>query len=177
MEPPGTAMLRAASSPQSKRMSERYREPRIQPATTGRMRGFLILATALTFGFAALPGVGHASDVKVIDGGSLEVGGTVHALYGIRAPVLGDKCQVRGNEHDCGILARAGLMDLTAGANVKCTPVKSAEQTSRCRADGYDLSEGMVYTGWAVALPKSPKKLQTLMRESKAKRRGMWRKE
>lgn len=177
MEPPGTAMLRAASSPQSKRMSERYREPRFQPSTTGRTRGFLILVSALIFSLAPLSGASRAGDFKVIDGGRLEVGGTVHALYGIKAPALGDKCQVRGNEHDCGILARAGLMDLTAGAKVSCRPSNADPQKSRCRSDGYDLSEGMVYTGWAVALPQSPKKLQTLMKESKARRRGMWRKE
>ncbi len=170
-------MLRAASSPQSKRMSERYQEPRFRPIIASRTRGFFILATVFAACVVAMSGAARAGDIKVIDGGRIEVGGTVHTLYGIKAPALGEKCQVRGNQHDCGILARAGLMDLTAGANVKCTYLKSAQQTSRCRADGYDLSEGMVYTGWAVALPKSPKKLKTLMKQSKAKRHGMWRKD
>ncbi len=170
-------MLRAASSPQSKRMSERYREPRVQPVGSGRTRGLFILAAMLAFTLAPLSAGSRAGEIRVIDGGRIEVGGTVHTLYGIKAPALGEMCQVRGNRHDCGILARAGLMDLTAGAKVNCKPSNSEPQKSRCLSDGYDLSEGMVYTGWAVVLPQSPKRLQTLMKEAKAGRRGMWRKD
>ena len=158
-------------------MSERYRESRVQPARSGRTRDLLILAAALAFGLAPLSAGSRAGEIRVIDGGRIEAGGTVHTLYGIKAPALGERCRVRGKTHDCGILARAGLMDLTAGAKVKCTHVKSAPQTSRCRANGYDLSEGMVYTGWAVALPQSPTRLRALMNDSKARRRGMWRKD
>lgn len=113
-------------------------------------------------------------DTAILTGQTLELGGTRYRLYGIDVPQPGDMCHLRGALRDCGRLARAALMDLTAGAVVVCSPSPAGTRGSRCLADGYDLSEGMVYTGWAKARPEAPKRLSRLMSEARRKRRGLW---
>jgi endonuclease YncB( thermonuclease family) len=75
---------------------------------------------------------------------------------------------------DCGRIARAGLMDLTAGGQVTCVPAPGHPGTSLCRSDGYDLSEGMVHTGWAQASPDAPRHLEELMIVACRHGRGLW---
>lgn len=115
-----------------------------------------------------------AGDTNVLSGERLTVGGTTHVLYGIKVPAVGEQCHLRGKSRDCGILARASLKDLTAGATVICKPSTLAPARSKCLSDGYDLSEGMIYTGWAVTLPTAPSRLHHLMKRAKAKRHGLW---
>ena len=110
----------------------------------------------------------------ILTGQSLELGDARHRLYGIDAPRPGDMCRLRGALRDCGRLARAALMDLTAGAVIVCSPSPTGTNGSRCLANGYDLSEGMVYTGWARARPDAPERLSRLTSEARRKRRGLW---
>jgi endonuclease YncB( thermonuclease family) len=65
----------------------------------------------------ALPISGPA---KVIDAEILRVGGQLIRLSGIAAPKPGDKCAMRKATIPCGRGATAALMDLTAGAEVRC---------------------------------------------------------
>jgi len=66
-------------------------------------------------------------------------------LGGIAAPKPGDKCAIRN--------ATTALIDLTAGAEVRCQTHGGANpkdiMLATCTASDYDLSEGMIYTGWA----------------------------
>jgi endonuclease YncB( thermonuclease family) len=113
----------------------------------------------------------------VIDGNTLEVGGRRLRLYAIDAPDLDQPCRLRGRTQACGVVARAALMDLTAGAKVTCEP-KGVDREGRalasCRAGDYDLAEGMVYTGWALTLRDGPAHYHTLQRQAEEARRGLW---
>lgn len=113
----------------------------------------------------------------VIDGNRIEIGGREVRLAGIAAPALGQKCVLFGKTRDCGVIARSGLLDLTAGATVTCRQTGNQDglATHRCRANGYDLSEGMVYTGWAVPLEKAPKAYWRVLKGARARPRGFWR--
>ena len=46
---------------------------------------------------------------------------------------------------------------------------------AHCIAGRYDLSEGMVHTGWALALPKSGTKYSRVQKGAKKAGNGMWR--
>ena len=96
----------------------------------------------------------------VIDGDTIELRGQTIRLHGVDAPELGQTCSIKGQSYDCGMVARTALLDLTAGTPVTCRPLDAPgqpEQARRegrpahCTAGGYDLSEGMAYTGWALA--------------------------
>ena len=109
----------------------------------------------------------------VIDGNRIAVEGRELRLDGIVAPELGRHCMLGGKARDCGLIARSGLLDLTAGATVTCR--KAGAKTHRCTAGGYDLSEGMVYTGWAVPLEGAPKAYWRVLKGARERPRGFWK--
>jgi len=93
-----------------------------------------------------------------LDGDTIELDGRVIDLAGIDAPEFGQHCRRGDVEVDCGMIARTQLLDLTAGSNVVCDLDDATIRTgwpavAVCRAGGYDLSEGMLHTGWALADP------------------------
>lgn len=116
--------------------------------------------------------------VRVIDGATVEIGGKRVKLYGIDAPDLDQTCELRGRTYRCGRVSRTALMDLVAGAIVRCIPRgKSGGSTvlANCLAGGYDISTGMVHTGWAMAMPRGGTKYAGIEREAKKRRRGLWK--
>ncbi|MGI9414182.1 MAG: thermonuclease family protein [Hyphomicrobiales bacterium] len=135
------------------------------------------------FAGAFLAGTAGAADVvttksfTVVDGNRIAVSGKELRLDGIVAPDLGRQCVLGGKARDCGAIARAGLLDLTAGATVTCRKagILDGAPTHRCTADGYDLSECMVYTGWAVPLEGAPKVYWNVLKGARERPRGFWR--
>ncbi len=123
---------------------------------------------------------------KVIDGDTLEVRGKVFRLHGIDAPELGQACAIRSRLYDCGLVARTALLDLTAGAKVVCTLLTRSSdapadapanegQPGRFAAGGYDLSEGMAYTGWALAQREQTTRYLRFEAQAKSAGRGLWK--
>ena len=122
-----------------------------------------------------------AGPPKIIDGDTIEVQGAAVRLYGIDAPELGQTCRIGQQAYDCGKIARTALLDLTAGVSVTCKlappdPASTAEgRPGRCYAEGYDLSEGMAYTGWALALRQVSERYTAFEDGARAAGRGLWR--
>ncbi|MFQ5775592.1 MAG: thermonuclease family protein [Kiloniellaceae bacterium] len=119
---------------------------------------------------------------SVIDGDTIKLEGEAIRLYGIDAPELGQNCTVKGRIYDCGMVARSALLDLTAGATVTCEIIAGqpggdgAEgKPGRCFAAGYDLSEGMAYTGWALADRLVSKRYVEHEDGARQARRGLWK--
>jgi len=138
----------------------------------------LVLLTILGFAGAILAGGGAAElngPPEIISGDSLIVAGTRISLRGIDAPELDQECLLRGKVYPCGALSRAGLMDLTAGVEVVCRLQDDAQETAFCTADDYDLSEGMVYTGWALAARSGSQRYSELEEGARKAKRGLWR--
>lgn len=115
---------------------------------------------------------------RIIDGDSLEVAGRKIDLLGVDAPELGQSCHWPRKVIDCGLIAKSALMDLTAGVSVVCD-LEAAQGGGNalgvCRAAGYDLSEGMAHTGWAVALDEAPQRYKTAMAGARKAERALWR--
>ena len=140
-----------------------------------------ILATA---GAHAEPEATLRGYPQVLDGDTLALGGQRLRLHGVDAPELGQTCTLEGRPYDCGLVARSALLDLTAGTPVACRLLETApalpdaapgERAARCSAQGYDLSEGMAYTGWALA--ERAVTLRHLRHEAIARERGhgLWK--
>ena len=109
-----------------------------------------------------------------IDGETLEVGGKRFRLSGIDAPDPRQTCVIRKREYNCGRISTTALMDLVAGVNVRCRPVSKTGNVARCYAGGYELSEGMVHTGWALAMPRDHARFAPFEKKAAAARRGLW---
>ncbi len=133
----------------------------------------------LMLGLAVLPATAAqlSGEARVEDAATLSIDGHRVRLYGIAAPVPGDMCPLRGTRIDCGHIAATALMDLVAGARVRCEILDAdpAPPLARCLSDGYDLSEGMVYTGWARPLPGAPANLREAEARAREGRHGLWR--
>ncbi len=114
---------------------------------------------------------------KVIEGDLIELEGRRLRLDGIDAPESGQRCLFRGKLYDCGAISRAALMDLTAGVEVSCQTLgpETDGVRARCSAGGYDLSEGMVYTGWALPAGEGRERYRRQLEQAKERRHGLWR--
>lgn len=134
----------------------------------------------ITIGFiaavAAFPAqAGEITGVPtIIDGETLEVGGKRFRLWGIDAPDPRQTCVIRKREYNCGRISTTALMDLVAGVKVKCRPLAKSPDVARCFAGGYELSEGMVHTGWAMAMPRNHARFAPIEKKAAAARRGLW---
>jgi len=145
------------------------------------LSGLLLLPLA-SIGFAPL-GASLAAelsgDIRVLDGDTFEIGGQRVQLFGIVAPKLESHCQVAGNMIPCGRVSRGALLDLTAGAKVVCKVSAKAgtatDPVARCQAGGYDLSEGMTYTGWARADLNASDYYLRFEKDARRQHRGLWR--
>ncbi|MCG8594715.1 MAG: thermonuclease family protein [Kiloniellales bacterium] len=115
---------------------------------------------------------------EVLAGDLIEVEGLRFRLYAIDAPEPGQRCllSLLRKLYDCGEVARSALLDLTAGTPVTCAPLPDLGlEVARCQAAGYDLSEGMVYTGWAPADRGVSERYLPFERQAKARNHGLWR--
>lgn len=110
--------------------------------------------------------------VEVIDGSTMLVAGQTVRLADIVVPPLGSKCVWRGKPLDCGVLARAGLKDITAGAEVVCIPVDA--NAHRCKDGSFDLAFGLIHAGWAVPVSDAPGHYHKKMQDAKEHKRALW---
>jgi len=133
--------------------------------------GHLIVAPAMA--------VTISGPVKVINAATLKVGGQLIRLSGIAAPKPGDECTLRNATIPCGRVATTALMDLTAGVEVRCQTHDGANAKgivlATCTAGGYDLSEGMIYTGWARPDKAASPRYRAVEKAAQKRRRGLWR--
>lgn len=90
------------------------------------------------------------AQVRVVDGDTLEIDGTVFRLNGIDAPEHGQKC----GDWNCGAEATNGLAELVNGRDIVCDPVAEdgyGRVIATCFADGRDLGAEMIDKGLAWA--------------------------
>ncbi len=116
---------------------------------------------------------------EVIDGDTVEIAGQRIELWGIDAPELGQECMGQSRLFDCGEIARAALLDLTAGYDVVCQPVETQAaadtRIATCTAGGFSINRNMVYTGWALADRATSELYVPVEREAEQAQRGLWR--
>ena len=117
---------------------------------------------------------------RVIEGDLLQVGQTLVRLYAIDAPNKGQLCQGKTREYPCGTVATTGLMDLIATVDtITCYPkgnVIDGAVVAMCKdPQGFDLSQQMVYTGWALALPDADTLFHRIQEKAQKAKRGLWK--
>jgi len=126
--------------------------------------------------FVAVDPVSGPAEVQ--DAATLSIASQSFRLTGIDVLAPGTRCMVRGNEHDCGHISSTALMDIVIGATVRCEPqvlsAKDGTRTAYCEADGYDLSFGMIYAGWATAAGDAIAHYQETERRARQAHRGLW---
>ena len=114
----------------------------------------------------------------VIDGDTILLSNRRIRLYGIDAPERSQQCVIQQVRVACGVIARYALMGFVTGATVRCERAdvdRYGRDVSRCYADGFDLSAGMVKSGLAVAYRQYSEAYVSDEEAAKRLNRGMWR--
>jgi len=150
-------------------------------SSTGSKRPTFLSAFAVAW-LIATPVASAGGEIRgtpeVIDGDTLVLQGRRLRLRGVDAPDLQQRCWLKARLYDCGGIARAALLDLTAGSEVVCqslAPGPDETTVARCTAGGYDLSEGMAYTGWAITRDTATTRYRIVEAGARDAGRGLWR--
>ncbi|TXN21426.1 thermonuclease family protein [Methylobacterium sp. WL19] len=135
----------------------------------------LVLVLSLAPAFAAEPITGGAS---VVDGDTLDIGGTRIRLHGIDAPESAQLCNRKAGEtFRCGQTAALALADRIGSAPVSCDPRdidKYGRTVAVCRKGAEDLNAWLVAQGHAVAYRRYSEDYITAEDTAKAGKLGIW---
>ena len=116
--------------------------------------------------------------VVVIDGDTLEVGGTRVRLHGIDSPELGQPCETEsGVSWDCGAWIAGEVTDRYAGAQARCAERdvdRYGRIVARCEVGGTDIAEGLVLDGLAFAYRRYAMDYDLAEKEAAVHGAGLW---
>ncbi|CAN0601147.1 unnamed protein product, partial [Ectocarpus sp. 12 AP-2014] len=115
-----------------------------------------------------------AAEVRVVDGDTLELNGTVFRLNGIDAPEHGQKC----GEWACGANATEALVEIVKGRDVTCDAIERdgyGRVIATCFADGQDVAASMIGDGMAWAFRRYSTAYVGEEDAAKARALGIWR--
>lgn len=114
---------------------------------------------------------------RVIDGDTLDVGGTRVRLHGVDAPEAAQSCFTGAAGWPCGRRATQALAALLDGGLVACAE-RDRDRYGRvvavCRRDGLDVNGWLVAEGWAVAYRRYSDAYVELEAAARAAGRGIW---
>lgn len=107
-----------------------------------------------------------------VDGATLTVDGRTVRLYGIVAPLAGQRCRSGALPWLCGAAAKEFLQGLVAGRRVICDVVSAP--WARCEIGDDDLARSVVSAGWAVADPGTGDAYREAEAKARADKTGLW---
>ena len=128
------------------------------------------LAPALLALSLALPA---AAELRVVDGDTLILDGTVIRLEGIDAPEADQTC----NGWACGKAATEELVEITKGRDISCEGHGRDDfdrLIATCRAGGVDIGESLVDKGLALAFRRYSDSYVEVEGRARAARAGVW---
>lgn len=157
--------------------------PYLRLQRTGFVAGAFFLALSRALSLAAVPdgsGIGSpiAGIARVVDGDTIEIGGTRIRLEGIDAPERSQTCETEaGTAWSCGQKAAAKLRDLISSNDVACDETgkdKYHRTLAICFADGVNINEEMVRSGFAWAFVKYSRRFESVEAQARAQKVGVW---
>lgn len=140
---------------------------------------YIIISCLAAF---ALPGNAYAfSDVRIVDGDTIDVDNVRYRLHGIDAPESGQTCKATiGGSWNCGKVAIDKLESLIAGRSVHCD-ARGEDAYGRvigvCFSDKIDINAEMVAAGMAWAFRRYSTDYVTVEEKAQADKIGIWQKD
>ncbi len=119
-----------------------------------------------------------AGPARVIDGSTIEIGGTTVRLYGLDAPAQGHACARDSRPYDCAQEAGWALAERIGRFWLRCVD-RGLDQGGRIRATCFlvsdiDVNAHMVRQGWALARRDEAPDYGPLEEAAKRERLGLW---
>lgn len=126
----------------------------------------------------ALPGAANMSGpARVIDGDTLDIGGTRVRLHGVDAPEVAQGCFTADAGWPCGRRATQALATFLQAGVIACAELdrdRYGRVVATCRRDGMDVNGWLVGQGWAVAYRRYSDAYVEQEAAARAARRGIW---
>jgi|TARA_B110000438_G_C15707941_1_gene604029 endonuclease YncB( thermonuclease family) len=118
-----------------------------------------------------------ASEVKIIDGDTINIDGEKIRFFGIDAPELEQECKKKGKLIKCGLLAKKVLEDIIADNKPLCIK-KGKDRYERtiaeCFINDISLSKYLVLNGYAFVYKKYSKQYVYHEKRAKILKKGLW---
>jgi endonuclease YncB( thermonuclease family) len=142
------------------------------------MHRCLWLAASAFLAVAPARAADLSGPTRVIDGETLEIGGTTLLLYGVDVPGRGQACTREGRLYDCWQEAGWALAERVGRHWLRCL-ARGHDPSGRARATchmGNDIDVGahMVRHGWALARRHEEPAYGALEDLAKRERLGLW---
>jgi endonuclease YncB( thermonuclease family) len=122
-----------------------------------------------------------AEQVRVVDGDTIEIGGTIHRIHGIDAPEAGQTCaRTGGGRWPCGRTAIDMLTRIVRSGPVRCEKQGTdsyGRALSVCSTGGSDIGAMMVDLGLAWSFRKYAHDYDGLEDAAHGDGRGIWQAE
>ena len=119
-----------------------------------------------------------STQVKVIDGDSIVVGGREVRLEGIDAPEYHQDCyNAEGKAYACGVRAMEYMQNLTKDQKLRCEPIeidRYKRVVAVCFAGKTNLNAEMVRSGNAVAYDRYDDTYVKDEQDAREHKRGIW---
>ncbi len=120
-----------------------------------RMLTMCLLAAVLSAPDAAVAKAAVSGPVRVIDGDTLDIGGTRVRLFGIDAPEADQTCRTeQGQVWACGAWVTDQVRTRFGGRQAVCEPITTdryGRVVARCSVRGEDVGQSLVSDGLAFA--------------------------
>ncbi len=114
----------------------------------------------------------------VIDGDTIDIGGTRIRLFGIDAPEGAQHCRRSDNtEWDCAVEATLALRRHVSNRPVSCIQRhidRYGRSVCQCTVEGEDINAWLVANGWALAYRRYSREYVRHESEAQAAHRGIW---
>tara|TARA_B100000963_G_scaffold90936_1_gene78278 strand:- start:836 stop:1627 length:792 start_codon:yes stop_codon:yes gene_type:complete len=92
--------------------------------------------------------------IRIVDGDTIHINKIKYRLQGIDAPEINQQCKINNKSYSCGHQSKIFLKSLMQGKEIICKQ-KDIDRYKRivavCFADGLNLNQEMVRSGWAIA--------------------------
>lgn len=143
------------------------------------MKALIVWLTALLFTVTAASAADLSGPVGVIDGDTLDMGGTRIRLWGIDAPEMRQTCQGKdGQVYECGRDSAAVMNELTRNRRIECEN-RGRDRYRRlvavCRTVSGEINAAIVRRGWAVDWPRySNGRYEVEQNAARADGLGIW---
>lgn len=130
--------------------------------------------------FIALPALATdlSGSAHVVDGDTIEIGGTKFRLHGIDAPEMRQECRREdGSPYRCGEASTHALRVLIGSEPVRCegnTDDCYNRLIATCYSGTVNLNAEMVRQGWALAYRHYSKAYLSAEKEAQEAKRGVW---
>ena len=114
---------------------------------------------------------------RVIDGDTIDIGGTRIRLDGIDAPESKQTCQLGGETVACGQRATEELIKLIGARPVECSETgkdRNQRMIAKCQVGSIDVGTWLVERGWAVAFRKYSLEYVGAEDRARVAKQGMW---